>query len=146
MGLCSEQDWVCVLAHPRVRAKRGTPAGHLPRLLRQQRRGTDGCAPESPRPHFLLGRLSCRRLELPKALAGAARTEGTAAGPSSAVPVAAGPQHVPQGRQAPREPCWASEGQLGGRSLYSTGFQKQLPRLHPKPIRQAFKTLDLSIK
>ena len=130
-----------------------TPAGHLPGLLRQQRRGTDGCAPESPffsaggpRPHFLLGRLSCRRLELPKALAGAVRTEGTAAGRSSAVAVAAVPQHVPQGRQVPREPCWASEGQLGRRSLYSTGFQKQLPRLHPKPIRQAFKTLDLSIK
>lgn len=55
------------------------------------------------------------------------RIEGTAAGPSSAVAVGAAPQHIPQGRQVPRETCWASEGQLGGRSLYSVGLKNNSP-------------------
>ena len=92
-----------------------TLARHLVGLLGQQRRGTDGYAPKGAPllwPGAQKTALSPGK-SLPPALNSGNANRRHSGAPCSALAVAAAPQRVPQDRRVPREPCWASEGQLG---------------------------------
>lgn len=95
--------------------------------------------PGPRRQHFLPGSLSRRRLTA------AMRTEGTAAHLAQPWRWQRHRSVSPRTAESLENPAGPLRDSWGKITLLHR-FKKQLPRLHKKPVRQAFKTLDLSIK